>query len=156
MRPSPILRQLAANIAPQRKLPLPQILPKSPVLRLKPRNEDYLPSIINAPTTLPPAMIPPKRVDLDTKGQWNFAIMRTVFYRAQSMFTFYRTGLKQAFENRKVRKKLKKELMKSFSHIKIPGSANIVMTRSEFQMMIRAKRDLRKMPRTSFPFSHSG
>jgi len=150
MRPTPLLRQLAANSTTQTKLPLPQIFSPGPVPRLTPPKADFLPSHINAPTTLPPALIPPPKIDMD--GFMKFPIPRILYHRAKSYYTFYKAGIKQVFANQKIRKLLKKEVMKGFNHIQIPGSANIVMTRSEFQMLIRTKRDVRKMPCTLPPF----
>src|SRR5271154_4648564 len=144
MRPTPLLRQLAANSTPQTKLPLPQIFPSGPVPRLRPAKANFLPSLVNAPTTLPPVLIPPPKVELN--GFMNFPLPKIYYYRWRSYYTFYKAGIKQVFANQRIRKVLKQELMKEFNHIQIPGSANIVMTRSEFQMLIRTKRDVRKMP----------
>jgi hypothetical protein len=44
---------------------------------------------------------------------------------------------------------LKAELTKSIGNINVPGSALIVMSRSEFQMCIRTSRDWKKMPCTT-------
>jgi len=150
MRPTSILRQLAANAHPKTKLPLPQILTPTAVPRLTPPTANFLPSLVNAPSTLPPVLIPPPYIPLD--GFMNFPLPRIAYHVAHSYYTFFKTGVRQVFANRKIRKQLKKELMKSFGNIQIPGTANIVMTRSEFQMLIRTKRDLRKMPCTSLPF----
>jgi hypothetical protein len=136
-----LLRQILGASA-QRKLPLPTIYPAGSVPRLTPPRADFLPSLINAPTTLPPVFIPPPEVD--SEQRWDVA--KKLYYRARSYYKFYKEGVKQANSNRKIRKFLKSELMKSFAHINIPGTANIVMTRSEFQLCIRTKRDWRKMP----------
>jgi hypothetical protein len=148
MRPSSLLRQVATGASAQRKLPLPQIFSPGAVPRLKPSQADFLPSLINAPTTLPPVFITPKEADTK-KGN---AIAKQLYYTAKSYLTFYKTGIKQFNTNRKIRKFLKRELSKSFANIKVPGSATIDMTRSEFQLCIRTKRDWRKMPRTFFQF----
>lgn len=141
MRPTPLLWQIAGASA-QRKLPLPTIYPAGSVPRLTPTRAGFLPSIVNASTTLPPVFIPPP--EADTNQRWDVA--KKLFYKARSYYKFYKEGIKQANSNRKIRKFLKSELMKSFAHINIPGTANIVMTRSEFQLCIRTKRDWRKMP----------
>jgi hypothetical protein len=143
MRPSLLLRQVAAGAPTMAKLPLPQIYPSNPVPRLKPPQEQFLPSIINAPTTLPPVFIEPKVAD--PTAWWRHPKNR--YWQAQSYFKFYRAGINQIRENRKIRKILKNELNKSLTNVNIPGSANVAITRSEFQMLIRTKRDSRKMPR---------
>jgi hypothetical protein len=145
MRPSPLLRQIAANAASaQRKLPLPTIYPSAAVPRLKPPHAEWLPSLVNAPTTLPPSFITPKQVN--KKEMW--AVAKQVYHKAKSYYAFYKAGMQQFNTNRKIRRFLKRELMKQFTHIQIPGSATIVMSRSEFQMCIRTKQDWRKMPCT--------
>jgi hypothetical protein len=144
MRPSPLLRQIAQQQT-QRKLPLPNFYPPASVPRLKPPQADFLPSLINCPTTLPPKFITPKEVD---KTAW-FGVGKALYHMGKSYYKFYKTGVKQAYSNRKIRKLLKGELMKSIVNINVPGSAIIAMSRSEFQMCIRTRRDWRKMPRTS-------
>jgi hypothetical protein len=148
MRPSPFLLQVtaAASKAQQRKLPLPNLFPAKTVNRLTPRGADYLPSLINAPTTIPPTLLPPEKF---IEAGYLFATGRNWYWILKSYYVFYKAGLKQFNQNRKVRKILKKKLMESFKNINVPGSANIAMTRSEFQMMIRTKRDWRKMPSMS-------
>src|SRR5579859_8001776 len=143
MRPSSFLRSAAAGA--QRKLPLPTLYPPNPVPRLKPASAEFLPSLINCPTTLPPALIPPKEVD---KKEW-FAQAKGLYHLGKSYYQFYKTGVKQANSNRKIRKILKNELAKAIGHIRIPGSAVVAMTRSEFQLCTRTKRDWQKMPGTA-------
>jgi hypothetical protein len=152
MRASPLLLQIAAaaSKAQQRKFPLPNLFPAKKVRRLAPPGADYLPSLINAPTTIPPTLLPPEKLAEDGTL---FATGRNWYWKAKSYFIFYKAGLKQFNQNRKVRKVLKKKLMASFKDINVPGSANIVMTRSEFQMLIRTRRDWRKMPSMSNVFS---
>jgi hypothetical protein len=143
MRPTGLLRQIAAGASStQRKLPLPTLFQPDSVPRLKPPKADFLPSLINCPTTLPPVFLSPKQID---KTAW-FAVARQLYHKAKSYYQFYKTGIKQATSNRKIRKFLKSELIRSVRNIQIPGSANIVMSRSEFQMCIRTRRDWRKMP----------
>ena len=122
MRPSPLLRQIAASTAripkstpqsssttsstassasipkqqPQRKLPLPQIFHSGPAARLRRATFDFLPSLVNAPTTLPPVFIAPVEAD---KQKW-FATAKQTFYKLRSYYTFYRTGMKQFNQNR--------------------------------------------------------
>ena len=144
MRPSPLWRQIATGASTQTKLPLPRIYPATSVPRLKPPQANFLPSLVNCPTTLPPILTV---TEVDKTKRWDVA--KTIYYTAKSFYTFYRTGIKQFNSNRKIRKFLKNELMKSFNHIKIPGTSNIVMSRSEFQMCIRTRRDWRKMPCTT-------
>ena len=145
MRPSPLWRQIATGASTQTKLPLPPLYPAGSVPRLKPPQANFLPSLINCPTTLPPVLT---ITEVDKSKPWDVA--KTIYYKAKSFYTFYKTGIKQFNSNRKIRKFLKNELMKSFNHIKIPGTANIVMSRSEFQMCIRTRRDWRKIPCTSY------
>jgi hypothetical protein len=156
MRPTSFLRQVATatRTSPQRKLPLPNIIPPNSVPRLKPPQADFLPSLINCPTTLPPIFISPPKIDKTKdkdkpKKTFSWEVAKFLYWTAKSYFTFYKAGISQANSNRKIRKFLKSELMKSFKYINVPGSANIAMTRSEFQLCIRTKRDWRKMPRTS-------
>ena len=141
MRVSPLLRQMAAGASGQPKLPLPTFYPSS-IPRLRPSKEDFLPSVVNAPTTLPPVFIAPREV----KDSEINSIGKRVYYKAKSYYQFYKTGIKQFNHNRKMRNVLKRELMKNLTYIKIPGSGNIAVARSEFQLLIRTKRDWRKMP----------
>jgi hypothetical protein len=127
----------------QAKLPLPPKFFDDQLPRLRPQNRDFLPSPINAPTTLPPELIAPKEVK---NSEFN-SIAKRLYYTAKSYYQFYKTGLKQFNQNRKIRTIIKNELYLNLKHIKIPGSGNLAMVRSEFQMMIRTKRDWRKMPR---------
>jgi hypothetical protein len=148
MRRSPLLLQVAAAAAKaqQRTLPLPNIYPTKNVPRLTPKGANYLPSLINAPTTIPPTLMPPEKF---IEAGFLFATGRNWYYKLKSYYIFYKAGMKQFNHNRKARKVLKNKLMESFKFINIPGSATIVMSRSEFQMMIRTKRDWRKMPSMS-------
>jgi hypothetical protein len=145
MRPSSLLRQIAAGTAAQRKFPLPNIYPSSSVPRLRPPHADWLPSLINCPTTRPPAWITPEK-EIDKKRfTW---LIRTIYHLGRSYYLFYKQGLSQVNSNRRIRRDLLNELKKQLKHINVPGSANIVMTRSEFQLCIRTRRDWRKLPRT--------
>jgi len=142
MRPTALLRQVAAGAQTQRKLPLPDIGPSRHLLRLTQPSAGVLPSAINCPTTLPPVFIAPKEIDR-TK---HWAVAKIIYHKAKSYYQFYKAGIKQFNSNRKIRKILRPELMRQFKNINVPGSANIAMSRSEFQLMIRTKRDWRKMP----------
>jgi hypothetical protein len=190
MRLSPLLRQISASttripkaapkaapktssststststsIPIQQKLPLPEVFDGHSKNRLRPPKSDFLPSLINAPTSLPPVFIKPEPAD--TK-KW-FSTAKDIYYKGKSYFVFYKTGLTQVKDNRyscrrergvnrrKIRKVLKAELMRQFKNIHIPGSSNIRICRSEFQMCLRTSRDLKKMPCNSpsllYPF----
>lgn len=142
MRTTALLRQAIAGAGAQRKLPLPTTYTSQTFLRLTQQATAFLPSPINVPTTLPPIFIPPK--EIDRTKRW--AVAKILYHRAKSYYQFYKAGIKQFNSNRKIRMLLKVELMKQFKNINVPGSANIAMTRSEFQLMIRTKQDWRKMP----------
>ena len=164
MRASPILRQLAANAAriprpaPQSsltqqhhgKLPLSDPVTHVPIARLRRSQQDFLPSAINAPTTLTAPFIP--KTDVDLK-KW-FGNGKDWYYKVRRYVIFYKTGVKQFNYNRKIRKVLKADLMKSLGNINIPGSSSIAMSRSEFQMCLRTRKDWQKMPCTTrYPVS---
>ena len=172
MRPTPLLRQIAANTtrlprsvpksslprspkpsqstqsatAQQPKLPLPNLLSSSTTRRLRRPDQDFLPSTINAPTTIPPHFVIPKDDQHPRRGVLDFSTGKLIYYKAKAYLVFYKTGLKQFNQNRKHRKKLKQQLMTQMGNIMIPGSAVVELCRSEFQMLVRTKRDWRKMP----------
>jgi hypothetical protein len=141
MRLSPLVRQIAGQ-ATQRKLPGPQIFEQPAVPRLTPPNNPFLPSLINAPTTLPPVLT---SVDVNMKER--FGVLKRIYYLGRSYFIFYKTGIKQSFKNISMRRYYKAQLQASLNRIMIPGSSNVDMTRSELQVCIRTRRDLRKLPR---------
>jgi hypothetical protein len=151
MRVSRILWQEAAAAAtaasrPQKKLPLPRTFPIETKYRLLPSKTELLPSLINAPTTFAPVFIPASE---EGRGGW-FGNGKYLYRASKAWLTFYKTGLKQTRANLKLRKELKKELMNSLQYVKVPGSQMITMCRSEFQTMVRTKRDMMKLPRMNF------
>jgi hypothetical protein len=147
MRPAPILRQVATAAASraqprvQAKLPLPTVFPANTKKRLLPSKTPYLPSPVNCPTTFAPILGLPTEVGTG----WN-ATGKYILKQAWAYLMFYKEGVQLTRRNMKVRKDLKKELLKSLKNVNIPGSQMITMTRSEFQLMIRTKRDMRKLP----------
>ena len=154
MRHSPILWQVAAAAArprakapiPQQSLPLPTTFPTKTNIRLLPSKIALLPSPLNCPTTHPPVLTVAKQEDYT--GWWSTG--KYIIAKVNAYITFYKAGMKQTFDNMKLRKELKNELLKSLPNINIPGSSMITMSRSEFQMMVRTKRDMKKLPRTLF------
>ena len=143
MRTTLILRQIAGAAA-QPKLPFPKAFTPAVVARLQPPTENWLPSLVNAPITLPPQLIPPQEVDPSTVN----AVVRKLWRIGKSYLQFYRQGYNQWRSNRDIRKVLRRELMRNIHFVRVPGSSSIAMTRSEFQFLIRTKKDSRKMPCT--------
>jgi len=142
MRTTLILRQIAGG-ATQPKLPFPNAFTPAIVRRLQPADENWLPSLVNAPITLPPQLIPPQQVDPSALN----AVARKLWRTAKSYIQFYKQGYKQWSSNRDIRKVLRRKLMSSMQFANVPGSSSVAMTRSEFQLLIRTKRDSRVMPR---------
>jgi len=146
MRPSSLLRQAAAAAASAARvrLPRPNIIPPGKPLRLRPEGAEWLESPVNAPTTFPPVLLP---ATVDKHKLWGTA--KHALNWLKNYLAFHRQGLLQLRSNRKIRKILKGQLMKQLQNVAVPGSANINLVRSEFQMMIRTRRDNMKAPCTN-------
>ena len=145
MRSSSVLRQVAAATSAGRiRLPRPNIIPPGNLLRLRPEGAEWLESPVNAPTTFPPVLLP---ATVDKHKLWGTG--KHALNWLKNYLAFHRQGLLQLRSNRKIRKILKGQLMKELQNVAVPGSANINLVRSEFQMMIRTRRDNRKAPCTN-------
>jgi len=148
MRLSPILLQGAAaaqaTARSRPKLPLPATLPPNFKARLLPSLTSQIPSVVNCPTTFAPIFIrPDQKMRLQLWGDGKY-----FFKWFKAWITFYRAGIAQTVANMRLRKQLKKELKSCMRNVNIPGSMNITMTRSEFQMMVRTRQDMMKLPGT--------
>jgi hypothetical protein len=135
----------AAKFSARKPQPMRPIESPSTGPRLCALSARALRSPVNCDITRPPtfviAEIPPRR--FNAYGVY-------LFRKARNYLTWYKDGFIQFVENANLRRVLKGELGKRLANLNIPGSAVIEMSRSEVQLMVRTRWDMRKFPGTHF------